>query len=382
LEGEEMGLFPRRGYILLLVGVLLGLLMSIGISLLYSGGGTTVGEGEMPKSIQFDFLYTSEKQGWIEEVTPRFEDWFKDRFGITVQVRLTVGGTHETVNHILQGSMKPTVWSPASAIWIPYINTKWKSMGHQGDIAGDWTPLVISPVVLAGWKSFLEEYDVKTFLDLYSLALMGVDFKYGHPDPLLSNGGVMVVILEFSEAAGKRPDQLTIEDLKNETILNIVRTIESKVVTYGKSTGFFGNWAAENGPSAINFFGVYENVVLDNALKAAKKWGDPLVAIYPVSGSLLSDHPFVFINGEWVTQWQRFAASQYLIFLLKEDVQELAEKHGFRPANPSVPLDSSLFSPENGVTYDVDVPVLKPPSGEVLESIFTAWVKVRNPGMG
>ena len=135
-----MGLFPRRGYILLLVGILLGLLISIGISILYPERGFYTGEEGIPKTIQFDFLYTSEKQGWIEEVTPRFEEWFKDKFGITVHVRLTVGGTHETVNHILQGSMKPTVWSPASSIWIPYINAKWRAMGHEGDIAGIGPP--------------------------------------------------------------------------------------------------------------------------------------------------------------------------------------------------------------------------------------------------
>lgn len=381
-EGARKVLFIKRGYLLLLTGILIGFMVFSAISLLYSGGRTQYGEGGMPTEIEFEFLYTSEKQGWVEEVTPRFEEWFKERFRMTVKVRLVVTGTHDTVNRMLDGSEKPAVWSPASSIWIPYMNTKWRSVaGNDYDIAIDWTPLVLSPIVLACWGSYIQQRDVTGFLDLYRLAEEGVDFKYGHPDPLLSNGGTMTVVLEFAEAAGKKPEDLTVEDLKNETVIEIVKTIESKAIYYGKSTGFFGAWAAENGPDAIQFFGIYENVVLDNSLKALKKWGDPLVALYPEKGTLIADHPFVILNAPWVDHWQRFAAGQYLLFLLKPENQELAQKHGFRPASSSVPLDQTLFNPSNGVQYEIRVPVLKPLKGEVMEAIFTAWVKVRNTGI-
>jgi Ca-activated chloride channel family protein len=337
----------------------------------------------MPTKIEFDFLYTSEKQGWIEEVTPRFEEWFSERFGIAAHVRLVVTGTHDSVNRILDGSERPTVWSPASSIWIPYMNTQWRSpsIGYDYNIATDWNPLVLSPVVLATWASYLEEHQITDFMDLYQLAKDGVDFKYGHPDPDLSNGGTMTVVLEFAEAAGKKPEDLSVEDLKNETVIEIVKTIESKAIYYGKSTGFFGSWAAENGPDAIHYFGIYENVVLDNSLKALKKWNDSLVAVYPETGTLMADHPFVILNGTWVTSWQRFAARQYRFFLLQPENQELAENHGFRPAISSVSLDQELFNPQNGVQYEIRVPILKPLKGEVMEAIFTAWAKVRNTGL-
>jgi len=375
-------LFIRRGYLLLLTGILIGFLAFSAISFLYSSRGSGGGTGGIPIVIEFEFLYTSEKQGWIEEITPQFEEWFMERFGITANVRLTVSGTHDTVNRILDGSERPTVWSPASSIWIPYINTKWHSItGSEQDIAVDWSPLVLSPVVIAGWRSFTEQHSVTGFMDLYQLVKEGVEFNYGHPDPLLSNGGTMTVVLEFAEAAGKKPEELTVEDLKNETVIEIVRTIESRAIYYGKSTGFFGVWAAENGPSAIHFFGIYENVVLDNSLKALDKWNDPLVAVYPEKGTLIADHPFVVLNGDWITAWQRFAAGQYLFFLLKPENQELAMNHGFRPASSSVPLDQEVFNPSNGVQYEVKVPILKPLKGEVMEAILTAWVRVRNTGI-
>ena len=375
-------LFIRRGYLLILAGILIGFIAFSAVSVLYSGVRVQSGSSGIPTEISFEFLYTSEKQGWIEEVTPRFEEWFRERFGITVDVGLVVTGTHDTVNRILDGSATPTVWSPASSIWIPYMNAKWRSVtGNNYDIAVDWTPLVLSPIVLASWGSVAEQLKVAGFMDLYRLTQQGVDFRYGHPDPLLSNGGTMTVVLEFAEAAGKKPEDLTVEDLKNETVIEIVRTIESRAIYYGRSTGFFGSWAAENGPEAIQFFGIYENVVLDNSLKALGKWGDPLIAIYPEKGILIADHPFVILNATWVDRWQRFAAGQYLFFLLKPEIQELAQKHGFRPASSGVPLDRELFSPSNGIQYEINVPVLKPLKGEVMEAIFTAWVMVRNTGV-
>jgi len=374
-------ILPKRGYILLLAGTMIGFLIFSAISLIFTEfKSEEVIEG-FPSRIEFEFLYTSEKQGWIESITPKFEDWFFKEFSIHVKVKLTVTGTHDSVNRILDGSIKPTAWSPASSIWIPYLNTKWRSLGNDYDIALSWYPLVISPTVLGVWESFKESYNITCFKDIYNLIKSGKDLKYGHPDPLLSNGGVTILLLEFAEAAGKMPKELTIEDFKNETVIEFVKTIESKSVYYGKSTGFFGAWAVESGPSAITIFGVYENVVLENSKKALVKWNDRISAVYPKYGTILNDHPFVILNAPWVKNWEKFAATQYLFFLMNEENQIIAQKHGFRPANPVVKLDKSIFNPDNGISYELKVPILEPPPGEVLEALFTVWNKVRNPGI-
>jgi Ca-activated chloride channel family protein len=332
-------------------------------SILFARGGVDV----------IEFLYTSEKQGWIEEVTPLFEEWYFQTSGKKIYVKLTVTGTHDSVIQILWGNIKPVIWSPASSIWIPYLNLMWnKTLGYPGKIApDDWKPLVLSPVVIAGWKSRVDRYNIASFRDLYELARIA-DFKFGHPDPRDSNGGTMAVVLEFAEAAGKKPEELTIDDFKDGSVLEFVSTLESKAVYYGKSTGFFGRWAAENGPSAIDFFSVYENVVLDNSLKAEKKWGEPLVAIYPKNGTLLSDHPFVILDAPWVEPWQKKVAEQYLSFLWREENQLKAQQYGFRPANEKVPLNTTIFSEENGVREDMGkVEMLDPLPGEALEALFT-----------
>jgi Ca-activated chloride channel family protein len=123
-------------------------------------------------------------------------------------------------------------------------------------------------------------------------------------------------------------------------------------------------------------------VVLDNALKAEKKWGEALVAVYPEAGTLYTDHPFVILDAPWVEDWQKDVASEYLAFLLREDNQEIAQNYGFRPANPNVPLNTTIFSEQNGVQADIsEIPKLSPLSGEALEALFTVWVKVKNQGV-
>ncbi len=368
-------MLPKQGYIMLLIGILIGFLIFSIVSFLFARGGTG------GASIEFGFLYTSEKQSWIEEVTPNFEQWFFERFNLTVSVKLIVTGSHDSVNLILWESTQPAAWSPASSIWIPYLNQKWQELGHAEEIAVNSTPLVLSPVVIAGWSSFFQAHNVSALRDLYQLATNNVDYKYGHPDPLLSNGGVMAAVLEFADAFDKRPEEFDADDFKNETALNFVRTIESKAVFYGKSTGFFGRWAVENGPSAIDCFTVYESVVIDNSLKAKNKWGDSLVAVYPQEGTLLSDHPYVILNAPWVDKWQKFAATQYLFYLLQMENQDKAQLHGLRPANQSVPINKNIFNEQNGVEFEIRVPIFEPLSGEAMKTLFTVWPKVRNPGV-
>ncbi len=379
---RRLRLFPKQGYIMLLVGILIGFMVFLAVSAITSTGeGGGVGQEGLPSSIGFTFLYTSEKQGWLEEVTPNFEQWFFERFNISVNVELVVTGSHDSVNLILQESAQPAAWSPASSIWIPYLNQKWTDLGKGQEIAKDSTPLVLSPVVIAGWSSFFEEHNVTGYQDLYQLAKDGTDFKYGHPDPLLSNGGVMAEVLEFADALDKYPEDFTEADFINQDALEFVRLIESNAVMYVKSTGFFGSWAAENGPSAIDCFAVYESVVISNAEKATNSWGDSLVAVYPEDGTLLSDHPFVILDAPWVSEYQKFAASQYLFYLLQEENQDKAQDYGFRPANPNVPLNAEVFNEKNGVEFEINVTIYRPLSGESMENMFTVWPSVKNPGV-
>jgi len=374
--------YGRRGYLAFILGMIVGFLLFLLISAVYSLRPIISILKPIPAdTLEITFLYTSEKQSWIESVTPVFEKWVKDTLGLNVKVKLIVAGSHETVNLILHGSVKPTVWSPASSMWIPYLNSKWRTLGYNYDLALNGTPLVYSPTVIAVWKSFAERYNVTYLSDLYRIVEEGVEFRYGHPDPTLSNGGVAALLMEVAAAAGKPITMLSIEDLINPSIQEKVSSLERFAVKYGKSTGFFGRWAAESGPQAIQVFIVYENVVVDNSLVAKRKWGDPLIAVYPKDGVFMCDHPYVLLNAPWVSKEDKRIAELYLAFLLSDYSQREAMKHGFRPSVKHIQIDTSIFNLDNGVNSIIDAPIYTTiPSSDLLEGLIALWNKVRAGG--
>ncbi|MBS7287521.1 MAG: extracellular solute-binding protein [Candidatus Freyarchaeota archaeon] len=378
----------RRRYSLgiLLLAFLIGFLMG-SLAIYASVQSKLISVGGVMPSVELTFVYGSEKRGWVEEVKSGFELWFESNFFIDVKCNFIAMGSRESVMQIVNEQLHPVAWSPASSIWIPYLNEKWRET-HGGVIADEKIrPLVISPIILATWNSsFYQQHPFRGIKDLIDIAASDPDggdgvLKYGHTNPHLSNSGTMIVLLEFAAAAGKEPSELTIFDLANPIIQGRVRTLEAEAIQYGESTGFFGDWAVEGGPNTITVFAVYESVVIAKSRTAMQVWGDALIAIYPEEGVLLSDHPFVILNAPWVSPLQVFAAEKLYEYLMQPEVQKAAQKYGFRPANPDVPLDPSIFSPERGVSPEIPSKLLSPPPGLVLEYAVMAWDAVRNRGV-
>jgi len=342
-------------------------------------------------ALEITIVYGSEKQRWMEEVIPLFQEWWMEQHGEPIVVRGIPMGSGESMNQILHTQILPTVWSPAASIWIPLANYLWREIypkyyREYGDLVQEWKPLVYSPIVIITWEKFQEEYGVAGFESLHRLAASShsKELKFAHTDPRLSNSGFLSVVLEVSVAAGKNPEELTMDDLTREDVRSWLRALESRGVLYGRSTGFLVKHAVLVGPEGINALIAYENLVIDENMagEPLARWGQKLVAVYPEEGTLLSDHPYCILNAPWVSREQREAAQELLEFLLRPEIQARAMKHGFRPV-ADVPLDSSIFNEDYGVELELPCPVLSSNvSGEVLWRITDLWVVVRTYGGG
>ncbi|MEM4446721.1 MAG: substrate-binding domain-containing protein [Candidatus Jordarchaeales archaeon] len=387
LDGVVM--YRRRRYSLafILLVFLVGFMVGYFVMYAFSQAKLVNVEGTIP-TVKLTFVYGSEKRKWIDEVKEGFEKWFESTFFINVECNFIAMGSIESVKQIVNGQLRPVVWSPASSIWIPYLNEKWREI-YGWNIADEVNirPLVISPIVLATWNnSFYQLYPFKGIKELISIAMRDPDgsagvLKYGHTNPHLSNSGAMIVLLQFAAAAGKEPSELTVLDFANLSVQSMVAALEAEAVQYGESTGFFGDWAVEGGPGVISVFAVYESVVIAKSKAARQVWGDSLIAVYPEEGVLLSDHPFVILNAPWVTPLQVFAAEKLYEYLMRPEAQKAAQKYGFRPANKSVELDPSIFNPERGVSPEIPSKILSPPPGFILELAIITWDAVRNRGV-
>ncbi len=332
-------------------------------------------------------LYTSEKKGWINSIAPDFPEWFAERNpGKTVRLQFEVQGTRTSMLSILSGESKPTIWSPAAAVWIPLFDWAWeKKFGGSVLDLSQIKSLVASPIVLGTWQSYREENNFTSLTDLYDLA--EDNLKLAHTSAQESNSGFMAVLLEITAASGKTPDNIELADLQNTTIQDWLEKVESKAVLYGTSTGFLAKQAVQLGPSAINVVILYENLIIETAKdgEAFAKWGDNLVAVYPEEGTLWSDHPLAILNASWVTPDEAFAATEFETFLMSKEVQKVSIPFGFRPGNETIKDDSDVieemekvFKPENGVQLNISIPRFNVPTdGEVLDRIPDLWLKTR-----
>ncbi len=307
--------------------------------------------------VEISMVYGSEKRAWIEDIGPDFEDWWKERHDEKVRVRFYPLGSRESMINILNGASKPTIWSPASSLWIPLLNWQWDQLyGRELIQDNGWEPLVRSPVVIASWENYIDSANISGFQSLYERAVQkNSDLKYAHTDPQLSNSGFMAVIMQTTVAAGKtNTSEIVFEDLRSQMVKDWMKTLESRAVFYGKSTGFLSEQAINLGPNTLNTFVTYENLVIDSNKKGTPQahWNQRLLAIYPSEGVLLTDHPFCVLSEGWVSPSERRVAQGLLEYLLLESSQIKAMSHGFRPINASISIDQSIFSEENGVLTD------------------------------
>ncbi|RYD30561.1 MAG: VWA domain-containing protein [Verrucomicrobiaceae bacterium] len=326
-----------------------------------------------PNALTVSFLYSSEKEEWLKAVTAEFnQSRTALPTGKTIAVEAVPMGSGDMITEILAGNRQPHLISPASQLFLKDGNDKSVTATGQ-PLTGPAVNLVLSPVVVAMWKPMAEAlgWPAKPigWAEIHALATDGRGwaargfpqwgkFRFGHTHPDYSNSGMLAILAEIYAGAGKQRG-LTAADLENPAVGGYLRTIESAVVHYGESTGFFGQKLFSGGPSYLSAAVLYENMVVGSTGKTDL----PLVAVYPQEGTFWSDHPAAIVNRPWVSADQRAAAQAYLDYLMGKSCQERALALGFRPGDPSVPLASPI-DPAHGVDPAQPRTLLEiPPSG-------------------
>jgi Ca-activated chloride channel homolog len=334
--------------------------------------------------IDVTIVYGSEKKTWLEQQIGSFNaSNAKLADGAIIHVSGKAMGSGEAMAAIVAGD-KPAIFSPASSAYIALLNEQWQS-AHAKPLAPSSEPLVLSPLVIAMWKPMAEALGwPKKALGWADLLKIGSDpkgwgvlgrpewgkLKFGHTHPGYSNSGLLSV-LAIAYAGAKTTRGLTAADVaKTEPY---IAKIESSIVHYGKSTGFFADKMVERGTSYLSAAVLYENVVIESYTKASVS---PLVAIYPVEGTFWSDHPYAILDGTWVSPSQRAGAEVFLAYLKAKPQQLQAMAMGFRPVDPTIkiapPIDES-----HGVDPLQPQTLLEVPSASVLNALLASWRKTK-----
>ncbi|MBL8093122.1 MAG: VWA domain-containing protein [Anaerolineales bacterium] len=348
---------------------------------------------DLGPSVTVSIVYGSEKREWLAPLVEAYNaSGQKTASGATIKIEATAMGSIEAVDGILAGSIQPTVWSPASSLYIPLANERWRQ-SHSGDlVTGNPSNLVLSPVVIAMWRPMAEALGWPAtelgWSDIAKLATSEAGwaaygypewgrFKFGHTHPEFSNSGLSAVLAQAYAGAGN-PRTLTADGLSQAGPL--MTEIQSSLIHYGTSTGFFGERMFERGPSYLSAAVLYENLVVAQESKrlAGQSQQLSVVAIYPKEGTFTANHPYIVLSASWVTDEQREAAEAFEAFLLDRPQQLKALELGFRPADVGIPFTAPL-DVQHGVDTSQPRNELAAPDAATLEATTQLWRENKKP---
>ena len=345
--------------------------------------GNLIGGGPQ---VEIGIAYGTEKQRWLEWAVAEFA---KTSDGKRITVDLIPMGSLEGAHAILNGDKRINVWSPASAAYKDIFVQEWEVKNGGGNPIVKEEPLALTPMVFVVWderyKAFIQKYKVMS-LDTINQALQEKSgwaaianqpdwglFKFGHTHPNESNSGLMTLVLAAYGYNHKTRD-LTVGDVVNAGFQQWLTSLERSTTGFSNSTGNMMKEMVLKGPSSYDALMVYESVAIDYLKNAEGRWGE-LRVVYPEYNAW-NENPYYIVDVPWGTADQRKAAQTFLDFLLSERIQKEALVHGFRPANPSVPVKfaGSPFEKyaQNGVQVDLQK-ICEPPKAEVVNNLLQSW---------
>jgi len=350
-----------------------------------------------PDPITISVLYSTEKDAWLQEVIQDFSAGAYTVDGHPILVELEKMGSREIYLSVLDETRKPDIISPASFLQISILqDLSTSKLGKPIVNRADKTAcqsVVTTPLVMVAWKERADVLwgaqpgsemwrDLHTALtdpkgwSVYNHPEWGY-VKFGQTDPLKSNSGFMAILLMtysyFNKSSGLTSDDI----LSNSDYQKWFLEIQNAISQYESSTGPLMQKMVAFGPSTYDLVAVYEATAIEQAANAVGRYGE--LKIYYPPATILSDHPFCILNGDWVTPQKRQAAQIFIDYLLSKPVQEKALlRYGFHPVDPSIPLDQPgspfLLYLKNGLRSDIsNLPIVDVPDGNVLNTLQEFW---------
>jgi len=336
-------------------------------------------------AVELGIAYGTEKQRWLEWALQEFA---KTRDGKRIKVNLIPMGSLEGAHAILNGDQRIEVWSPASSLYKDTFVEEWQVRYGSNPILKE-EPLALTPMVYVMWderyQAFIQKYKIVSFATI-GQALQekgGWDtiaqkpdwglFKFGHTHPNESNSGLMAIVLAAYSYQKKTKD-LQLKDVVDVGFQTWMQGFERAVSGLSNSTGNMMKEMVLKGPSSYDALLVYENVTIDYLKNAEGRWGQ-LRVVYPEYNAW-NDNPYYIIDAPWSSKDQRQAAETFLSFLLNEPIQKESLVHGFRPANPNVPIKYSDSPFVKYADYGIKVDLAKvceAPRGEVVNNLLQSW---------
>jgi Ca-activated chloride channel family protein len=334
------------------------------------------------------------KEDWMNQVVESFNAGGHTVNGKPIVATVAHVGSGSSMNNILEGKIKPVVWSPGSDLWVTSINQAWQDRTGGRLINTDCPATLRLPLAIAMWRPMAEALgwpDAPLGWDDLAALSTNPDgwaayghpewgqFKFGHPHPEHSNSGMLSLVAEVYSAAGLT-EGLTVAAVKSQRVVEDVGAVEQRVFHYGRTDTDILLRMTQRGPEYLHAVTSYEANVIKWNRDHESELRFPLVAIYPDDGTFWVENPYCILDAaDWVSDEQEQAADIFRDYLLSAEQQALAIDWGLRPAKADVPLHAPIDMANGAVpSITIDkVPHLAYPSDEVVGHILDVWHQVK-----
>jgi Ca-activated chloride channel family protein len=351
--------------------------------------------GDLSGAVEVIMLTSDTKAEWLNTVTDPFNAArHKTSSGMPIVVSVVGHGSPgKSQQRIINGELRPTIWSPGDISWVETANQVVKDRGARPLVTEECPRLVYAATGFAMWRPMAEALgwpdqpigwdDIVTLAaDPQGWASYGHpewgQFKFGHAHPEHSTTGFSVMAT-LAYATLNLTSDLTPEKVKSPAVVDAFRTVELNTYHYGTSTRSIMVLMANRGPSYLHAATSSETSVLATNHYQRDVMRFPFVFIFPADGTFWSDNPACIMDGEWVTDDHREAAQIYRDYLLEPEQQDVAVTIGLRPSNPSVVLHDPIslaFGTDPRVSPQI-IPPLEGVSGTTAEAIIDIFKQTK-----
>jgi len=336
------------------------LIIAVALTIQFLGGDDS-SDSEDPTplpegTILVSIASSNTKRNWLDEVVENFnEEGFttSDDMAIVADVEhVTSGGS---MNAILDGNLKPVVWSPGDPSWVEQINITWQQRNNRPINSDECRPTVYAPLGFGMWRPMAEalgwpdeEIGWDTIVELaadpdgwasYGRPEWG-QFRFGHTHPGYANSGLLSMTA-FVHGVVNSEGQLAPAQVYEAE--DAMRALEQNTSKYGRQAPALLELMASQGPSFLHAAAVPEADTVRFNVERSDELAFPLAFIFPSGGTIWANHPYCILdNAEWVTDGQAEAAEIFRDYLLERERQELAVDNYLRPLDSSIALHTPL----------------------------------------
>lgn len=345
-------------------------------------------------AIEVTMQSSNTKRDWLDHMIASFNAAGHTIDGRPIIVTVKHGGSGGPTRDIVNGTLKPVIWSPASNLWVDRFNQGWQDRYGGRAMTGDCPPTMQLPLGIVMWRPMAEALGWPDTLiswnDIVALANnpegWGAyghpewgQFKFGHPHPEHSNSAMLFTVAIVYSAAGTT-DNLTVGMVKSSQVVESLRAIERRVYHYGKLSTDLLQRMTDRGPDYLHATTSYEGNVIRWNRDHAAELRFPLAFIAPAGGTFWVEHPFCILdNVDWVTEEQAQAAEMFRDYILAPEQQSLAVNWGLRPADSTVELDDPIALENGAVPFvtQAQTPHLGYPPDDIVGHILDVWHQVK-----